>query len=87
MTRSIETARRHAIEANHKDFGAVQVLEKKMNITSPWEPECVEWKAAADKVVKRRYQRCFDNLDGLIVVRMFELSKMNMSQTGLGFIY
>lgn len=54
-----------------------------MNITSRWEPESVEWKAAADKVVKRRYQRCIDNLEGLVVARMFELSKMNMSQTGL----
>ena len=82
MTRSIETARRHAIEANHKAFSAVQVLEKKMEITSRWEPESVEWKAAADKVVKRRYQCCIDNLEGLVVARMFELSKMNMSQTG-----
>jgi len=82
MTRSIETARRHAIEANHKELGAVQVLEKKMNITSRWELKSVEWKAAADKVVKRRYQRCIDNLEGLVVARMFELSKMNMSQTG-----
>ena len=54
-----------------------------MNITSRWEPESVEWKTAADKVVKRQYQHCIDNLEGLVVARMFELSKMNMSQTGL----
>jgi hypothetical protein len=56
-----------------------------MNITSRWEPESVEWKAAADKVVKRQYQHCIDNLEGLVVARMFELSKMNMSQTGSPF--
>jgi len=82
MTQSIETARRHAIESHHKEFQAVQILEKKMGITSRWEPESVEWKEAAEKVVKRRYQRCIDNLEGLVVARMFELTKMNMSQTG-----
>ena len=82
MTQSIETACRHAIEAHQKNLQAVQVLEKKMGITSRWEPESVEWKAAAEKVVKRRYQRCIDNLEGLVVARMFELTKMNMLQTG-----
>lgn len=85
MTQSIETARRHAIESHHKEFQAVQTLEKKMGIISRWEPESVEWKAAAEKVVKRRYQRCIDNLEGLVVARMFELTKMNMSQTGTLF--
>ena len=54
-------------------------------ITSHWKPESVEWKAAADKVVKRWYQSCIDNLEGLVVAWLFELMKMNMSQTGLPF--
>jgi hypothetical protein len=58
MTRSIETARRHAIEAHQKGSLAVQILEKKMSITSCWLPESVEWKATAEMVVNRRYQRC-----------------------------
>ena len=28
-------------------------------------------------------QQCLDDLEGLIVLRMFELTKMNMSQTGV----
>ena len=31
----------------------------------------------------RTYQRCIDALEGLIVARMFELTKMNRSQTGM----
>ena len=31
----------------------------------------------------RTYQRCIDALEGLIVARMFELTKMNRSQTGI----
>jgi len=34
-------------------------------------------------VGRRRYQRCLDSLEGLVVARMFELKKMNMSQTGM----
>ncbi|KAJ3503342.1 hypothetical protein NLJ89_g8479 [Agrocybe chaxingu] len=30
----------------------------------------------------RKYQRCLDTLEGLVVARMFKLTKMNMSQTG-----
>ncbi|EGO04754.1 hypothetical protein SERLA73DRAFT_44436 [Serpula lacrymans var. lacrymans S7.3] len=33
-------------------------------------------------VAMRKYQRALDHLEGLIVARIFELSKMNHSQTG-----
>jgi hypothetical protein len=33
-------------------------------------------------VSSRRYQRALDQLQGLVVARMFELSKVNMSGTG-----
>jgi hypothetical protein len=29
-----------------------------------------------------RYQHCIDTLEGLVVARIFELTKMNRSQTG-----
>ena len=57
-------------------------MEKRLNVTSRWLPGSEEWKAAAEKVSMRQYQRCLDTLEGLIVARMFELTKMNMSQTG-----
>jgi hypothetical protein len=82
QSRGVETARRHARETQEKDLRAVQQMEMKMGIVTRWVPESLEWKAAAEKVSKRRYQRCLDNLEGLIVARMFELTKMIMSQTG-----
>jgi hypothetical protein len=36
-------------------------------------------------VTMRKYQRALDHLEGLIVACMFELTKMNMSQTGKCF--
>lgn len=81
-TAAKETARRHAIEVNIRRIKAVQVLEIRLNITTRWEPGTTEWDAAALKVKMRRYQRSIDILEGLIVARMFELTKINMSQTG-----
>jgi hypothetical protein len=82
MTASAETAHRHALESNKHDLVAVQILECKLNIAQRWTLDSVEWQQAAEKVSMRRYQRCIDALEGLVVARMFELTKMNMSQTG-----
>lgn len=82
QSRGVETARRHARETHDKDLRAVQQMEMEMGIVVRWVSDSLEWKAAAEKVSMRRYQRCLDTLEGLIVARMFELTKMNMSQTG-----
>lgn len=81
-TQSIETARRHAIESHEKDLRAVQLMEKRLAISDHWMPGSEEWKGAAE-VSMRQYQRCLNTLEGLVVARMFELMKMNMSQTGI----
>jgi hypothetical protein len=85
-TASAETARRHALEVQKRDLVSVQVLEKKLNIAQRWERGSFEWQAAAAKVLMRTYQRCIDVLEGLIVARMFELTKMNRSQTGITLV-
>ena len=81
-TCTTETARRHAIENHDRDLKAVQALELKLEITKRWAPEDGEWQEAARLVAMRKYQRALDVLEGLIVARMFELTKMNQSQTG-----
>ena len=83
LTQSIETERRHAQEVEARDLLVVQNLEIKLGIVNRWVPADDEWKQAAVMVGKRRYQRCLDSLEGLVVARMFELTKMNMSQTGV----
>ena len=65
----------------------VQSLEVRMGVLHRWGPNDNEWKEAVTMVGRRRYQRCLDALEGLIVARMFELMKMNMSQTGAYLIY
>ncbi|KAF8164202.1 hypothetical protein BJ912DRAFT_1026124 [Pholiota molesta] len=81
-TASMETARRHAMENDSQNLDAVQALEQKLCITVRWRPFSSEWKDAAVKVSMRTYQRAIDSLEGLVVARIFELTKMNQSHTG-----
>ena len=78
----METARRHAIENHEKDLRAIQGLEIKPGITQRWQSDSPEWQNAGRMVAMRKYQKVLDTLEGLIVARMFELTKMNRSQTG-----
>ena len=82
-TRQIETTRRHALENYEKDLRLVQELENKLGITRRWVPGDAEWKNAEHLVTNRRYQRAVDHLEGLIVARIFELTKMNRAGTGV----
>ncbi|KAJ7067709.1 hypothetical protein B0H15DRAFT_794140 [Mycena belliarum] len=81
-TRRIEAQRRHAIELHQHILLAVQDLEVRMGLAHRWVPDSEEWREAAIMVQRRRYQRALDELQGLIVARLFELTKMNMSGTG-----
>jgi hypothetical protein len=81
-TASTETVRRHALESYEKDLKIVQDLERRLDIIVRWEPGSAEWLNTSKLVAMRKYQRALDQLEGLIVARMFELTKMNMSQTG-----
>ncbi|KAJ7094070.1 hypothetical protein B0H15DRAFT_921826 [Mycena belliarum] len=80
-TRAIETQRRHAMELVAKALDSVQELERRLD-TERWEVGGPKWVAAAEMVGRRRYQRAVDDLEGLIVARMFELYKVNMAGTG-----
>ncbi|KAJ7737113.1 hypothetical protein B0H16DRAFT_1664771 [Mycena metata] len=82
QTRRIETQRRHAIEARDKTLAVVADLELQLSIARRWENDGDDWIRVAKMVKNRRYQRAIDALEGLVVARMFELSKVNMSDTG-----
>jgi hypothetical protein len=81
-TCATETKRRHALEKHDKDLATVHALELQLGITMRWVPGSPEWEEAGRLVSMRKYQRSLDNLEGLVVARIFELTKMNRSQTG-----
>ncbi|KAH7917124.1 hypothetical protein BV22DRAFT_1135675 [Leucogyrophana mollusca] len=80
--RAKETARQHAIEIHANSLKVVQELERKLGVDRHWVPEDAEWQSAGRLVAMQKYQRVLDVLEGLIVARMFELTKINRSQTG-----
>lgn len=66
----------------------VHVLKQKLGLeNNQWTEASPEYQQAAVLVSRRRYQRCLDELEALVVSRVFELTKMNMSQTGATFFF
>jgi hypothetical protein len=49
--------------------------------------ESPKWVSTVVEIKKRKYQLALDALELLIVERIFELTKMNQSQTGSCSIY
>ncbi|KAF6751976.1 hypothetical protein DFP72DRAFT_1033987 [Ephemerocybe angulata] len=80
--KSPEAQRRAAQENVDRTLRVVQDLEIKLDIKIRWTADSDEWKKEEARVARRTYQRCLDELERLIVSRMFELTKMNMSGTG-----
>ncbi|KAJ3780169.1 hypothetical protein GGU10DRAFT_397858 [Lentinula aff. detonsa] len=60
----------------------VQTLEVQLGIKDRWTSGSEDWEKAKKMVVMAKYQRALDKLEGLVVARLFELTKLNMSRTG-----
>ena len=76
------TVKRHARENYDKAVDTVHEMELKLEVVERWTPESQQWKDAASLVASRRYRLTVNKLEELVVKRLFELTKMNMSQTG-----
>ncbi|KAG2126906.1 hypothetical protein DEU56DRAFT_958995 [Suillus clintonianus] len=81
-TRNAESARRHALEDHERYLKLVQALECRLEIEKRWTPHDAEWQRVGRLVANRKYQRALDRLEGLIVARIFELTRMNRAGTG-----
>jgi hypothetical protein len=82
FTRKAESIRRHALKDYERKLKFVQVLECELEVTKRWVPEDAEWQRVGRLVANRKYQRALDRLEGLVVARIFELTKMNRAGTG-----
>lgn len=58
-------------------------LEAVMNIDRRWEPNDQEYKEAVEYINTRKYRQALERLHKLVVQRLFELHKMNLSNTGM----
>lgn len=77
-----KVVRRHAEENFNKALISVQEMELQMGIEVRWESTSPQWDEAATLVSTRRYRLAVNRLEMLVIQRMFELTKMNLSQTG-----
>ncbi|KAJ7885489.1 hypothetical protein B0H14DRAFT_3082271 [Mycena olivaceomarginata] len=75
-------AKRHAHEGYERALADVEASEIKMDIIKRWEWESAEWLEAEELANTRKYRKCINELEALVLKRMFELTKMNLSGTG-----
>jgi hypothetical protein len=85
QTRRLETRRRQASQRYDSILQEVVALELKMGVTRRWEPTDREYLETLKYMSQREYHRALDNLQRLVVLRLFELHKLNISQTGMNF--
>lgn len=57
-------------------------METVMAIDRRWETSDREYKEALEYINTRKYRRALERLHKLVVQRLFELHKMNLSNTG-----
>jgi hypothetical protein len=82
FTRNLERARIKGLDSLLTMQKAVEDLETKLEIERRWTAHSEEWKSTAKKHAIREYQLAVDKLEGLVVSRLFEMTKLN--QSGLG---
>ncbi|KAJ7174442.1 hypothetical protein C8R46DRAFT_892382, partial [Mycena filopes] len=72
----------HAAEIRDKDLEAVIALEERLEVDERWTTARPEWIAAAKALKEKKFRDALDSLEVLIVQRIFELTKVNQSETG-----
>ncbi|KAJ7747099.1 hypothetical protein B0H14DRAFT_2406361 [Mycena olivaceomarginata] len=76
------TARWHTKENYNRAVQAVQEM-KKMDILVRWTVDDEEYENAEALVASRHYRLALNKLEELVIKRLFKLTKMNMSGTGM----
>lgn len=61
--------------------------EEERNIAVRWAPTSQEYLDALTIVHERKYRRAIDDLERLVVQRLFEMSKLGMSGVGMSDVF
>jgi len=77
-----ESERVAAIRKLELQMNAVDDTERRLGVDECWTPECAEYQHALQYLKNRRFIRVVERLEGLVVQRLFELSKANLMGTG-----
>jgi hypothetical protein len=85
--RAAEIERKSALNRLNLALNAVEDIERRMGVTERWTPSHHEYQQAAQYVNNRRFIRAIETLEGLVVQRLFELSKANLAGTGTSHVF
>ncbi|KZV89038.1 hypothetical protein EXIGLDRAFT_696173 [Exidia glandulosa HHB12029] len=77
-----ETARRDAQKRFNMAQDAVRAYEKKLQPETRWDASCAEWRETVQYMRERKYKTALAHLERLVVQRLLELTKANMSGVG-----
>ena len=72
-----------AIQKHVHLLSEVNLLEVELGITSCWHSGTPKYIDAVKYIAERLYHRALNNLQWLVVQHLFELHKLNISQTGM----
>ncbi|KAK1234078.1 hypothetical protein PQX77_002727 [Marasmius sp. AFHP31] len=81
-TSSVERTMRQEEEKEEKLLLDIHQLENILEVKSRWKEGSDEWKEAEKLARTQTYQKAIDRVEGLVVARIFELSRLNVSGTG-----
>lgn len=81
-TRKAEARRRELEEKATRLTSQVIGLELQLNIPQRWQPGDREYEETVKYIIERQYQQALGRLQRLVIQRLFELHKLNVSQTG-----
>lgn len=88
-TQRIERDRRYITEQIERTTLDVCELEVKLEVSpgGRWTPATPKYKEALQYLQDRKYHRALNKLQKLVVLCLFELSKLNVAKTGVCFIF
>ncbi|KAK1230443.1 hypothetical protein PQX77_006472 [Marasmius sp. AFHP31] len=81
-THDLERSVRQAQETELTLLGEVHFYENRLKVDQRWEEGSEDWNRAKTMADMKDYREAVDKLEGLVVARIFELSKMHMAGTG-----
>jgi hypothetical protein len=75
-------ARRHANEQRNRDIELVEDLEQKLSVETRWTSDSPQWTATDAALKKHKYLDALDEIEQIILARLFEMTKVHQSGTG-----
>ncbi|KAF9060672.1 hypothetical protein BDP27DRAFT_1429783 [Rhodocollybia butyracea] len=82
QTNTLETKRRNKEENKRKLLADVHCLEEVLEVRERWLEGSEKWEEAKKAAKETTYRKALDKLEGLLVARVFEMSRLNVAGTG-----